>query len=279
MVPFALGTQTGGSMIRPAAYCGVVGFKPTFGAVPREGMNVLCPSLDVIGWHARDLEMAQRVGAVLLPAAPAAPSSRSARPKIGFLRAHPGYTPESSALEALDRARVDLLEAGFIVEPVEAPPCAMQLLQAHSVVMHYEFARALAATVAAAPHLLSERLLATVQRGQGIPETQYGDMRQWLESPRGAWRAWFGDADLVLTTGALGPAPLGLAHTGESAFNKGWSALGWPCMSLPTARDAGGLPLGTLLVGPPGCDRQMLSWAEAVHPAIDRSASQARAPA
>lgn len=261
MVDFALGTQTGGSMIRPAAFCGVVGFKPGFGRISRAGMQVMCPSLDVIGWHARDAAMALRVAQVLLPAEPAP----ARPPSIAVLAEHPGHALSEDARAVLAEAQ-DRLGAALQVQP---RPDSADLLHAHSVIVRVELLRALAPL--AQDDRLSPRLRADLAHGQALSEGDYQSALGILHAARErAWEADFGDADLILTTGALGAAPAGLAHTGDSGFNKGWSMLGWPCLHLPTAFNAQGLPLGVMLVARPGADFPLLHWAHALHPLIDQ---------
>lgn len=269
MVPFALGTQTGGSMIRPAAYCGVVGFKPTFGLVSRNGMRVMCPSLDVIGWHSRDVRLAARVADVLLPKGHV--SLESSRPlRIGFMAAHPGYTLGQPAVRTLENARTDVEMLGHAVFAVRPPALAERLLEAHGIVMHYELSRSLRDLLQGSEQFLSPALREAIHRGAALPEELYSEELHFREAVAGTWDNDFGDVDLLLTSSVLGPAPLGLSHTGQSGFNKAWSLLGWPCVHLPTSADGCGLPMGVLLVARPGFDHDLLNWAEMLHPAIDR---------
>ena len=270
-VPFALGTQTGGSMIRPAAYCGVLGFKPTYGRVPREGMRVMCPSLDAIGWFAHNMSTARRVAQVLLSAAEA-PLPPQASPRIAVLHEHPGFTLAPDARRVLDTAVSDLQHHGHALDKAETPAATQQLITTHSLLVHHEMAQQLQRLTPTQFRHLSPALQATVQRGLGISTGHYQDSLQWQAQERGAWRRYFGDADLVLTTGAISAAPQGLAHTGESGFNKGWSVLGWPCLHLPTGWSDNGLPLGVMLVARPGWDHALLAWAETLHPLMDRRA-------
>ena len=275
-VRLALGTQTGGSMIRPAAFCGVVGFKPTHGVVPRGGMVVACESLDVIGWYTRDVDDAAAAGRVLLPSIAdrheqsADRSSVLAQCRIGFLAGHPGHDLDDEASMTLDAALSMLHNAGLHSSPVlhDAFP-VQQLLAAHHTLMHYEFARSLLPVVQRHGDRLSQRLREAVTRGLGMPGDRYTAARRFQADARLCWGAWFGDADLILASSVLGPAPKGLAHTGDSGFNKGWSVLGWPCIHLPTGYSRDGLPLGVMLVGPPGADHALLAYAAALHPLID----------
>lgn len=269
MVPFALGTQTGGSMIRPAAYCGVVGFKPTFGTVPREGMRVMCPSLDVIGWHSVDVRIAGQIADVLLSESvqgigPPGP------PRIGFMQEHPGHTLEAACARVLLHAGSDLQHSGHALVAADPPPQAMRLLEAHGIITHYELGRSLRAFERSSRRLLSPALREAIDRGLACPEASYAQAMRLREAATGSWDSCFGEIDLVLTSSVPGPAPAGLSHTGPSGFNKAWSLLGWPCIHLPTGTDDEGLPLGVLLVARPGFDRALLHWAETLHPLMDR---------
>ncbi|MDR3005895.1 MAG: amidase [Acidovorax sp.] len=279
MVPFALGTQTGGSMIRPAAYCGVPGFKPSYGRVSREGMRVMCPSLDAIGWFARDMPMVRRVAQVLLSANDAAPAPK-AMPRIAVLHEHPGFALAPDARRVLDTAAANLQRHGHGLDTAQPPATTQQLITTHSVLVRHEMALQLQHLTPSQRRHLSPALQTTVQQGQAIATELYQSSLQWQAQERSAWCRYFGDADLVLTTGAIGAAPQGLAHTGESGFNKGWSVLGWPCLHLPTGWSDNGLPLGVMLVARPGWDHALLAWAEALHPLMDRRAkTSAIAPA
>jgi Asp-tRNA(Asn)/Glu-tRNA(Gln) amidotransferase A subunit family amidase len=271
MVPVALGTQTGGSMIRPAAFCGVVGFKPTFGALARDGMKVMCESLDVIGWYGADVADVARVAQVLLPDAPASLHSGEYMQtiKIGFLEGNPCHVLEPAAQAVLDDARLALGEMSTI-KPVPEIADAARLLEAHSVIMHYELARSMLPVASGHAAQLSRPLREAIDKGLAMPVQIYREMKVWQQAQRVRWSDYFGDADVVLTSSALGPAPPGLDSTGTAAFNKAWSLLGWPCIHLPTALSQDGLPLGVQLVGKPGADSELIAWALGLHKVVDR---------
>jgi Asp-tRNA(Asn)/Glu-tRNA(Gln) amidotransferase A subunit family amidase len=268
LVPIALGTQTGGSMIRPAAFCGVVGFKPTIDMVSRQGMRVMCESLDTIGWYGESIHHVQAVGSILLPRVESTDRPLSEL-KIAFLDGNPGHVPDAAAADALARACRHMKAQG--VDIVSAGPFApaTELLAAYDSLMHFEFARSLQPVVDASGGRLSDRLMAAVARGRQIEGSAYLQARAIQAHQRLCWDQSFGSADLVLTSSALGSAPEGLGHTGDSAFNKGWSVLGWPCIHLPTTHAPNGLPLGVLLVARPFADAELLRWAGSIHPVID----------
>ena len=268
IVHIALGTQTGGSMIRPAALCGGVGFKPTRGMVSRAGMQLTCESLDVIGWFASSVARARSVGQVLLPS-----RQISERPlsklRVALINENPGHVMEPEAAEALSAAALSLRNCGVQLHQVGALAVAKELLDIHSILMLYEISRSLQAQVDADHRQLSPQLLDAIRRGRSIGGNDYLIARASQNRFQNCWEAMFGEADLVLTSSALGTAPKSLQHTGDSAFNKGWSVLGWPCLHLPTTLSSSGLPLGVLLVAKPCSDLDMLDWANDIHPAID----------
>jgi len=269
MVPIALGTQTGGSMIRPASYCGVIGFKPTFGLVARDGMKVTCESLDVIGWFARDVSDIELVSEVLLPGEYQRGAASLRGLRISCLDSNPGHVLEPAAKAVINDARRTLEAHGCQLRPSEIDN-PESLLNAHSAIMHYEFSRSLLPVFAAQAGSLSEPLIAAVRQGLAMSAADYLQARKWQDVQRKRWEFYFRDADIVMTTSALGPAPRGLASTGPSAFNKAWSLLGWPCLHLPTAYSDRGLPLGVQLVGPPDSDRRLIELASMIHQVIDQ---------
>lgn len=269
LVPIALGTQTGGSMIRPAAFCGVVGFKPSYGTVSREGMHLGSESLDVIGWFGRSVEHAHAVARVLLPARSESPRHLDGA-HVFWLDANPGHVLQPDAAAALSSAAALITEHTHLVRRTKEFAGHAELLNAHATLMHYEFARSLQATVMADDGLLSGPLLKAVRRGWAVDGDTYVAARRLQAKAQLSWEASFGDADFVLTSSAVGTAPAGLQYTGDSAFNKGWSVLGWPCIHLPTTFAANGLPLGVLLVARPYADLDLLTWAGQIHAVIDQ---------
>jgi Asp-tRNA(Asn)/Glu-tRNA(Gln) amidotransferase A subunit family amidase len=273
MVPFAIGTQTGGSLIRPAAYCGVVGFKPTFGVVSRGGMAVNCESLDVVGWYGANTRIVDEVARALLsPASHARAQPSLQKLRVAVLRGNPGHRLEEAAAAALANAGAALATHGADVDDTFSFSEAPRLLDAHAVLMRHELSRTLLPLLGTSRHLLSRALRETIARGLTTTADAYLDALALQSRQRLQWSMWFGRCDLVLTSSALGPAPRGLEDTGPAAFNKGWSVLGWPCLHLPTTVSAEGLPLGVLLVGPPGSDLDLLAWGRAIHPLVDRRA-------
>ena len=264
MVPFALGTQTGGSIIRPAAYCGVVGFKPSFGGVFRDGLRLTCESLDVIGWHTRSVVDSRALARILLPYQDVGAAEPKRPTTVAIVAGGSDQGLEAEGLRALEAARGVLARHG--VRCIDVPFAqGRQFAEMHSTIMQYEFARSLSPVTHLHANLVSAGLLDTVRCGFKIPAGQYLEQRHAQAHWRAKWDELFGDADVVLTPSAPGAAPVGMANTGTSAFNRIWSALGWPCVHLPLAPGSSGLPIGVQLVGPFESDHALLAWAQALH--------------
>ncbi|WP_254600634.1 amidase [Achromobacter kerstersii] len=288
MVDIALGTQTGGSMIRPAAFCGVVGFKPTFGRVHRQGMTVLCDSLDTIGWFSRTVAQSQTVASVLLPQdAPRVATTRAAlsvpslaplivptrAPRVAVLVCDGIGTLESASRQALEDEATRLRQQGATLFTPGYDADLKELLHLHSRIMHAELARAML-PVAHSPQAdqLSPALRDAVTLGLAIPYAEYVQCQQTRDRLARDWLERFADVDVILTPSAPGPAPEGLQSTGSSVFNRVWSLLGWPALHVPTGKTASGLPVGVQWVARPDQDHALLAWA------ADQQALPAPAP-
>ncbi|MGO1766648.1 MAG: amidase [Advenella sp.] len=264
MVPLALSTQTGGSIIRPAAYCGVVGFKPSIGLVSRSGLKLTCESLDVIGWHAASVDYAQTMANVLLPQM-AVPSLHGLHDiKVAVNLQGDGLQAESEALTVLRGVQQLLSEEGATCFDINIKKELTLLAQAHNVIMKYEFARNLAPIVDRKSKVLSAVLLKNVNEGFAVPDSLYLDMLSVQQELRKSWRALTGGADLILTASAASTAPAGQGHTGVPAFNKMWSVLGWPCLHLPVTLGTGGMPVGVQLIADWHQDFRLLALAAIV---------------
>jgi Asp-tRNA(Asn)/Glu-tRNA(Gln) amidotransferase A subunit family amidase len=251
MVPLALGSQTAGSVIRPAAFCGVIGFKPTYGIVPLEGVHPLAPSLDTLGFFVRAVEDVPPILSVLsgMPYGPIPP----ARPHLGLCRteAWPRATPAMQA--ALGRAARTLA-----AREIELGPAFPGLIDAQIAIMGAEGAQSLRDKP---EKELSPRLREFVREGAKVTPERLRAAREQADRCRRELDAIFGDVDALLTPAAPGEAPPGLAATGDPIFCRIWTLLGVPCISLPLLRGSGGLPMGLQVVGKRGRDRELLAAA------------------
>jgi Asp-tRNA(Asn)/Glu-tRNA(Gln) amidotransferase A subunit family amidase len=259
MVLVSIGTQTGGSMIRPAAFCGVIGFKPSFGTVPRDGMKICCESLDVIGWYGRSVADVTAIAEVLLPES-AAVRARERLPRVALLKDLPGLALDADAGRVLQQAADTLTQQGATCSMASVSTEMIRLAEVHRTIMQYEFARSLAPVIREQPAVLSEVLLACVRDGFATPDSKYLEMKSLQHSLRHSWSKLLGDADFLIAPSAVGEAPLGLSETGSSAFNVAWSAIGWPCMHIPAGLSRHGLPLGIQVIADWQRDVDLLAW-------------------
>ncbi len=267
--PLAFGTQTAGSIIRPAAFCGAVGYKPSFATIHRAGLKIMSESLDTIGAIARSVaDCALLVGAVAGRDLGDPERHPGRAPRIGLCRSPswPAAQPETAPL--LDRAADALRRAGATVTDRELPAVLDPLVAAHPVVQRAESAQALAWERATHPDAISPALRELLDLGDRVAPDA-------LDAARAAFRAAqeaFGPAtaafDVLLTPAAPGEAPAGLGWTGDPIFNYLWTSLRVPCVTVPAGVGPAGLPLGVQIVGRRGEDRATLAWAQWVAAAL-----------
>jgi Asp-tRNA(Asn)/Glu-tRNA(Gln) amidotransferase A subunit family amidase len=257
MVPAALGTQTGGSVIRPAAYCGVAAIKPSFGAINRAGLKMVAESLDTIGVFARTVEDL----ALTLEGICGFKKSTPATPRIGLCRTPRWKDADAASQTNLESAAKRLAAGGASVKDFDMPPTSDQLFDRHRVVMGYETARALAWEYLTHPDKISATLRPRLDEGWKVTRADYDAMRETARQCRRALADSMREVDFLLTPSAPSEAPASLASTGDPVFNRAWTLLGVPCVTLPHGRGPKGLPLGVQLVGPYGADATLLGWA------------------
>lgn len=267
--PLALGTQTAGSVIRPAAFCGVVGYKPSSGLIPRAGVKLNSDLMDEVGVFARGVEDAA-LAASVLAAKPGwkdlpADGQRGAAPAIGRVPTSQANAASPSMLAALDNAYRHLLQRGARRAELTWPRVFDGLFAAHRTVQSYETARGLAAEYAYRREQLSARLAEQIEQGRALSIDEYAAALQLRRACVAAIDSLFGQADVILTPSATGEAPAGLASTGDPVFNRPWHLLGCPMLNLPLPAPLGqgesGLPLGLSLVARPGDDARLWSAA------------------
>lgn len=273
MVPFALGTQTAGSVIRPASYCGVVGFVPTRGAVPRAGVKAVSDSLDVVGAFARTVEDVALVAASLaLQPQWQHARGRTQAPAIAWTATPWSAQLAPSMLAALEKVARLLAGRGARVREIAWPyetkdgrPPFTRLADAQRTVQLFETARALGPEAQYRRELLSQRLTALIDEGRAVSAADYIAALQLGRDCTAGIDGLFGDADVLLTPSAPGEAPLGLGTTGDPQFNRPWHLLGGPQISVPVPHDIAhgesGLPLGLQVVARPGDDERALAAA------------------
>ena len=273
MVPVAFATQTTGSIIRPAAFCGVVGYKPSFGMLPCVGARAISESFDTVGVIALTVaDAAFVVGALSGRALELAPQPTAA-PRLGICLTHewPAAQHETVALfEALPR----LLErAGARPTLVALPDGFAGLAEAQGRIWTFEIARCLADEHRRFRDLIREPLRGMLDDGAAMPIAEYDASLERLRDCRAATPGVFEGLDALVVPSAPGEAP-GIATTGDPVFNRVWSALGTPAITVPAGVGPSGLPLGVQVVGLPGRDAHALAGAAWVEAALARDVSE-----
>lgn len=287
LVPLAIGTQTGGSVIRPASYCGVVGYKPSFGWLPTAGVKCFAWSLDTVGLFTRDvpdlLACAPPLTGRLLGMEGAAGGGRDAGPRTGRWRVgvpveHPWGPLSPSAARALEQARVALQAAGVEVLSVRLPSWAAQAYAAHDAVQGWEASRCLHHELQQHAQHLSPVLRGYLLQAQTVSAAAYAAAQAAATAARVAARVWWEELDAVITPSAPDEAPVGDASTGASSFNRAWTLLGLPCVSVPGATGVQGLPMGVQVVAALGDDGRALALAALLEAALAAAAAAPAAP-
>lgn len=265
----ATGTQTGGSVIRPAAFCGVYGYKPTFGHFPVAGMKANTEWLDTIGAYARSLDDIALFRAALM-AIPHRPIERlETAPRIALC-----FTPhkdelQPEAIAAVESAAAKLARAGATVTEYAMPAEMLTMREGQKTLSAFDGPRAAADEARRFHALLSKSFQQDkLAAGAKIDYAKWVAARKLGERGRAAVDASFSDIDVILTPPARGEAPLGLERTGDATFNLLWTYLWMPCVTLPYTRGPAGLPVGIQLVGRQHEDAQLLDIAGWVRGAL-----------
>jgi Asp-tRNA(Asn)/Glu-tRNA(Gln) amidotransferase A subunit family amidase len=269
MVPIAFGTQTTSSVIRPAAYCGVVGYKPSFGLVNRAGLKTLSDSLDHVGTLTRTVPDAAMIVEELSGAPVTSFDGISGmKPRIGFCRTAYWNQADQPTREALEQAVPRLARAGARVAELDLDGEFARLVEVQVSISTYEMFRALAYERTRFPDLVSEALMGRLLGGGRVTRAQYEEAQAIAQRCRARLADVFRDYDALLSPSAMGEAPEGLASTGEPTFGASWTVLHCPAVSVPAFHGPRGLPLGAQVTGPFGKDGATLQCAEWVQRAL-----------
>jgi Asp-tRNA(Asn)/Glu-tRNA(Gln) amidotransferase A subunit family amidase len=273
MVPLAFATQTTGSIIRPAAFCGVVGYKPSHGTLPTSGVKAISESFDTVGVIARTVADAALVVGALSGRALDPPRAPSA-PRLGICATHewPAASPETVAL--FDALPALLERAGSGPVDVSPPEVFAGLAAAQGTIWTFEIARCLVDEHLRFRERVREPLRSMLDEGAAMPVAEYDAAHRRLRECIDGLGALFDGVDALLVPAAPGEAPEA-ATTGDPVFNRAWSALGVPAVTVPAGVGPSGLPLGVQIVGPPGDDARTLAcaaWVETtLAPATERT--------
>ena len=266
MLPVAFGTQTAGSIIRPASYCGVVGYKPSFGTLSLAGIKPLATRFDTLGVLARSVDDCALVTGVLSGALRTRrdlqPLAATKPSRIGLWRTPAWPNAEPATVAAVEGAAARLRAEGVVIEDVEPAGEFVQLVDRHIDVMRYEAVRILAFERTQRAAQLSPELHEELNAGLALTYADYRHALDVIARCRASFADAIGPFDGFLTPSAPGEAPAGLAVTGDPVFNRMVSALGVPCLSLPGYIGPRGMPVGVQLVGSADADAALLSVAK-----------------
>ena len=270
MIPLALGTQTGGSVIRPASFCGVAAIKPSFRMLPTVGVKCFSWTLDTVGLFAAGVEdLAQGLSA-MTGRAELRPGAAIETPRIGVVTQDFAGAPEPAGAEALRIAAKAAERAGASVRELALPDIVGEAWRIHPTLQDFEAHRALAweyrTRHADMPPLLRGRLDESV----GILPADYDAARSVANRARKALAKLFDEVDVLLTFSAPGAAPKGLTSTGEPRFNRLWTLMGVPCVNIPAYVAEGGLPVGVQVIARFGNDARALAAARFLEEALKR---------
>jgi amidase len=277
VVPLALGTQTLGSVIRPAAFNGVVGLKPSFGAIPRTGVHPLSPSLDHVGFFARRVDDVALALSLLAGASDGDPHGRPLpafqvdldrglqpleKPRLGVVRFEKWSRVEAEQQRAFDAAIAKLRDAGAVVAELELSELDQANWSTINTIIACEGAAIFADLVARYPDRTSDHLKSLVEAGKKLSAIDYLSAKAVQETRRNAFAGEMSGYDALLTLPAFGEAPRGLHYTGDAEYCAPWTFLGIPAATLPIGFGKNKLPLGLQIVGGYRNDHRMLRTAK-----------------
>ncbi|MEO8080253.1 MAG: amidase [Caldimonas sp.] len=273
MVPVAIGTQTNGSVIRPAAFCGVYGYKPTFGLVPRHGILEQSRPLDTVGFFARTVEDLAIIAEPLMGYDERDPDTRpAARPALREVAMQEPPLPPTFAFtktpnwdDADDETRLAFDEVaqalGERVFPFSVPALFADAWRWHATIMEADIARSFHELHERGSERLSASLRGQIERGGRVTAVDYNNAVARMRATNAAFDELFDRCDALLTAAAPGPAPRGLESTGSPDFSTLWTYTGMPAVTLPLLRADNGLPMGIQLIGRRGDDARLLRTA------------------
>lgn len=267
MIPAAIGTQTGGSVIRPASFCGVASYKPSFRLLPVTGMKTFSWSLDTAGLFAAGVADVAMLAEIMSGRDLAASAIEPALLRIGLYRTRVWTEASAAMRSAVEKAAAAAEAAGAHVIEIDEPDVLAQARDIHSTIQDFEAALAMAGDYDANAERMSAKLRQTLEAGRAITPGDYDAARKCARAARREATALFSSLDVLLTPSAPGAAPLGHDTTGVPTFNKLWTLTGNPCVNVPGIEDEDALPLGVQLVGRFGNDKMTLSagaWLESI---------------
>jgi Asp-tRNA(Asn)/Glu-tRNA(Gln) amidotransferase A subunit family amidase len=271
MVPIAFGTQTAGSVIRPAAFCGVTGFKPSYRLIPLVGVKAVSWHLDTGGLFGAGVVDVAFAAAAILDRDLRVDRSTPAAPRIALVRSHLWPKVTAAMSNALETAARIAEAAGAKITDVTLPPIVEEAWAAQFAIQDYETFRSTAFEYDRHRDAIGKQLREQLDRAAAITADEYDAARRIASRGRQVLADTMSDHDVILTPSAPGAAPHGHGSTGDPAFNRLWTLMGTPCVNVPGLYE-NKLPLGVQIVGRFGRDRLTLEAALFVEQAITRKA-------
>jgi Asp-tRNA(Asn)/Glu-tRNA(Gln) amidotransferase A subunit family amidase len=271
MIPLALGTQTGGSVIRPASFCGVAAIKPSFRLLPTVGIKCYSWTLDTVGLFAAGVEDLAHGLSAITNRPELLPGAGTRTPRIGVVTQDFAGPPEAAGAEALRIAVAAAEGAGASVRHLVLPEIVAETWEIHPTVQEFEAHQALAWEYRVHHDAMAPLLRAKLDETTGILPSAYDEARGIANRARSALAKIFDDVDVLLTFSAPGAAPKGLASTGDPRFNRLWTLMGVPCVNIPAYIADGGLPVGVQVIARYGDDAGVLAAARFVEETLATS--------
>jgi len=270
MIPLALGTQTGGSVIRPAAYCGVAAIKPSFRLLPTVGVKCFSWALDTVGLFSAGVEDVARGFFAMTGRAEFSDIVAAESPRIGVVRQEFAGAVETAAEKGLATAVKAAEHAGASVQTIDLPEMVREAWRIHPIIMDFEAHRALAWEFSERHDEIAPMLRANLDETVGLTPSQYDEARRIGRRGRRELGEVFEGVDVLLTYSAPGAAPKGLSTTGDARYNRLWTLMGVPCVNVPAIK-VDGLPVGVQVIARFGNDAGALAAARFLENALAAS--------
>ncbi len=271
MIPLALGTQTGGSVIRPAAFCGVAAIKPSYRLLPTVGVKCYSWALDTVGLFAAGAEDLARGLAAMTGRTDLLATGTMRPPRVGVVTQEFAGKAESSGEEGLQAAIKAAERAGASVRTIGLPEVLAQAWRIHPIIQEFEAHHALAWEYANHHDEIAPLLRAKLDETVNLTASEYDEARGIAHRARGAVGEIFDSIDVLLTYSAPGAAPKGLSSTGDPRFNRLWTLVGNPCVNVPAHRTTDNLPVGVQVIARFGNDAGALAAARFLEQALAKS--------
>ena len=271
LCPLALGTQTIGSVIRPAAFCGAAAFKPTYDRISRSGVIPLSPTLDHVGVFAQDISLAKRVAASLCKDWDETVSSNR-KPVLGIPQGPYLTTASDDALAHFKTVCDNLRKVGYEVQGIPVMRDIKDIRARHNLILAADAARVHEAWFEKYENLYGSKLTELIRRGRSITDSALQDAFLARDEFRAEMTRAMDEKgiDLWISPPSLGAAPKGLGDTGDPAMNLPWTQLGFPAVNIPTVKNPDGLPMGLQVIGKWDMDEDLLAWVEDIEKVVSR---------